>query len=88
MPPPMVWGSSPMAVMEIVTGACTSPTCAVRVVSPPSSGQPALCESSSMPLVKPVSHLSSRSGSAIVRKKARGTAPAAARSERLTARAL
>ena len=85
---PILCGSSPMAVIEIVTGACMSPTLAVRVVSPPSRGQPACRESSVMPLVKPASQASSRTGKPIVRKKARGMAPAAAKSDRFTARAL
>ena len=45
-------------------------------------------DSSVMPLVKPANQASSRAGSPIVRKNARGIAPAAAKSDKFTARAL
>ena len=85
---PFPSGSEPIAVIEIVTGACVPPTSAVRVVSPPRSAQPELSARAIRPREKPASHSSSRSGSPIERKNARGDAPAAARSDRLTARAL
>ena len=85
---PISAGRSPIAVIVIAAGDRTSPTSGVFVVSPPNKGQPASCASAIMPRINPANHVSSRSGSPIARKNARGTAPAAAKSDRLTASAL
>ena len=77
-----------MAVILIVTGARVPFTSAVRVVSPPRRAHPDCSARRMRPREKSANHPSSRRGSPIERKKARGTAPAAARSERFTASAL
>src|SRR5712692_9816303 len=73
-------GTSPITVTEIASGP--------RVVSPPTSS---ICQrpaSRKKPCANAAIHFSSASGSAIARVAQRGSAPIAARSERLTASAL
>mmetsp|Transcript_6708 Transcript_6708/g.28126 ORF Transcript_6708/g.28126 Transcript_6708/m.28126 type:complete len:226 (+) Transcript_6708:263-940(+) len=73
-------GASPNTVMQRLSGPC--------VVSPPTSGQPLASASASSPREKPANQASSARGRASASVKPRGVAPQAARSLRLTARAL
>ena len=73
-------GMLPNAVMEIVSGPA--------VVSPPMRGQEYWFAIAKRPLAKAPSQTSSTLGRAIAKVNPRGFAPMAARSERLTARAL
>ncbi len=73
-------GTSPNTVRLSVSGP--------RVVSPPISSQPCASASSSMPAASSDSQAACASGSASASVKARGSAPMAARSDRLTASAL
>ena len=73
-------GTSPSTVMHKVKGP--------RVVSPPTSGQPYRDASASMPLENGSSQSQSSDGKASDKVKPSGRAPMAARSLKLTARAL
>jgi hypothetical protein len=73
-------GSVPSAVIVMVRGP--------RVVSPPISSIAYASAIANIPSAKASSHASSTSGSVIASKNQRGSAPIAARSERLTASAL
>ncbi|MNN28445.1 hypothetical protein D3C81_1420160 [compost metagenome] len=73
-------GTSPKTVSDSVSGP--------RVVSPPTSSQPWASARASMPPASSASHAGSASGRASASVKARGSAPIAARSDRLTASAL
>src|SRR6266568_2383435 len=73
-------GTSPITVTEIASGP--------RLVSPPISSTSERAASRKKPCANAAIHFSSASGSAIARVAQRGSAPIAARSERLTASAL
>ena len=64
-------------MIDMTAGACRPFTSGVRVVSPPKSAHPVSAARPMRPREKSASHPSSRRGSPIERKKARGVAPAA-----------
>ncbi len=70
-------GTKPMAVIVMLKGP--------RVVSPPTRQIPDCCASCCRPPANAVSHSSSASGKVKASRNQRGSAPIAARSERLTA---